>query len=1027
MISNLEELQELRLRFDNAVTVEAVLEFWHDVETIACTHNLPGEVYDLLIDAVRSLKELTADDPKRGKAVILDYILPLLEKDIDLSLESHTALSVCRKQLIDWLHQYAEADYLHIRDQVLDKLHLSLKSAFPKSACWTVSSIGFRRKDIVDALCEVVALYDDETGDIALSTLTMLGIPSESRSRILSTLHQRALRRCNMPLIFALRRLADPASLEVVRDYWLQPGNVRLSEWELSHAAYIFTDVADALPDDVQLQDRVWKIVSDLCDRYPDIFESHIRLHSDFVPKCNNTSVVSDMLKRLDGLSEKSDRSAHGRYLLYLRLAACVRPRQLLGWANASGVVALDLLRRDACQDSSMPGSLLTPAGHRKDAAWTTLLCLGYPGVVNWFEESVSKETNPYMRQKISQLLACLRFDPLPPIIHKLVTEPYDYRANTPSGEFAMRLGAIQVARSSASQEAFHALSVFGLTHDGQALQDSADALAEIALFLTRAGNTSVVDVLVETAVRSSSEHHRVAAAAALGAIAAEDLLLVTYAPRLSELLFDADRNDFERSLFVSILGYLKGIELSTEVLQQLQTWALDRNDWLSVRSMEALARQDQLLSQHDILINKLGLEQRDGRWAPGSTPSRFRWTPLIVSLLYVQHADIFTPAIVALLHTQGWSGAVQIIRTLQSFHGSSEEPVLPRDIERAFIERVYQQQVSPVAELELFDVLMQLMPDALGLEHWDHVWNDWLPDARVALANALGEAKYSEPSAQNHAVSLLLNLTRDGQYAIRRAAYRGLARQSAESLHALCATGSDETSAIALRQRAAEAWGWLVLNEEQSDIIRELYQKLSVDPEKSVREAIERVRQERRERVWAAEYLERVRAVAMNGATNDDIMKTWCYGHALTQVGDDATERVLIQDLQTRKLPPHIRYWLQQIIKGISERWRKVTQKWPEPWLAMEGIIEEGKGEIEVSGGQELQVNYTLWQKPAATPSQKHAWGGTVWPVDFFGSRNLDDFVLYLEDGRQLTALVTRISGLLITFIGQEYYPEKN
>lgn len=870
---------------------------------------------------------------------------------------------------------------------------------------------------------EVAALYDDETGDIALSTLTILGVPSEDRAHILNTLHQRVLKRCNTPLIFALRRLADPASLEVVYDNWLQPGRVKVADLERSQALYILTDMADALPEDGQLQDRIWKMISGLFEDHPDIFEKNIYFSGGFVPKCNSVGVVSNMLKWLGNEGGESDRAHHGRYLLYLRLAACVRPRQLFGWSSVNDTVALDLLRQDAGQDSRGEGLVMTSSGYRKEAAWATLLRLGHPGVLNWFEEAIATETHPYIRQKISNLLACLRFDPLPPIVNTLVTEPYDNQVNNIPGEFSARLGAIQIARSSASQEAFQALSAFGLTEGGQALQESADALIEVALFLTKTGDTSVAAVLVEIAAMSSSEHHRVAAAAALGSLATQDLLAGTYAPRLSTLLFDVERNDFERSLFVSVLGYLKEIELSAEVLQQLQTWALERNDWLGVRSLEALARHDQLVSQHDLLIKKLGLEQKeDGKWNLSSTPSRFTWTPFIVSLLYDQYPNIFTPAIVSLLHTQSWSGAVQVIRTLQYVHGGSEKPALPHDIERAFIKRMYQQQASSVAELDLIKILAQLVPDALGLEDWEQVWNDWLPDARAELANALGEANYKEPSAQSHAVSLLLKLTRDGQYAVRRAAYRGLAQQSSATLYALCAAWS-EVAEIALRQRAAEAWGWLRASEEQSDTLKALYQHLSVDPEEAVRETIQQARQERRERAWAAEYREKVRAVATSGATNDDVLKTWCYGHALTQVGDDTAEHILTGDLQTRELPPHIRYWLWQIIKEMSERWRKVSQKWPEPWLTWEGTIEAGKGEIEGSNGQRSQVTYSLWQKPAATPSEKDAWGGTVWPIDFFEFGNSHDVVLHLEDGRQLTVLVTRISETIITFLGQGSY----
>src|SRR5207237_5233553 len=115
-------------------------------------------------------------------------------------------------------------------------------------------------------------------------------------------------------------------------------------------------------------------------------------------------------------------------------------------------------------------------------------------------------------------------------------------------------------------------------------------------------------------------------------------------------------------------------------------------------------------------------------------------------------------------------------------------------------------------------------------------------PDARVALADALGEATYISIHAKTKAVTLLSLLTGDGRYAIRRAAYRGLARQSMQSLQTLCLMWL-QAPTLELRQRAAEAWAWLSNDDADSDLEARVYQILATDVEKVVRETVKRTR----------------------------------------------------------------------------------------------------------------------------------------------------------------------------------------
>jgi hypothetical protein len=978
------------------------------------------DAYELRSVAFRALQELTADDPNTAESLILELLLPYCFKQPpDGPSDIRRAISRYRDCLVDWLSQYPEAERIVLRDKVLDELRQGLKLADPKGACWTVMRIGFRRDDIVKNLWQVVKNDADEIGNIALFTLTTLGIPSDEHTRLLRELQKRIKVQCEEILVRALRPLSESESLEVVRSHCLKlsvEGRTR------STALRVLTDIADDSEEDTELQDRIWQQISDLFKAHSDAFSFDLYLGNDVAPQCDSAKVVPTILKWMTKQAQTAERSAHLRYLLSCRLEQCVRPRQLKGWAVADEPNAVALLRQDACQDTQAKGHFKSEPMRLKENAWNTLLRLGYEEVLTWFEEGVANETNPFTRKTVSEFLACFRLDPLPPTVLEWVKEPYDVRPNDPSGELASRTAAIQIARSAASCEAFEALCNFGLTYDGKVLQQSIDALAEVAIARATTSEDPIADALVEIAVNGAEPRHRTGAIGALETMAARKLLPDQYASQLAKLLFDKERDSFERSVIVAILGHLSSEELAPHIMKRLQSWARARDDWLGGRSLEALARHGDLLSQPNLLVERLGLQQTGNRWDLSPQSQRTEWAPFIIGLLYLKDPDTFTPAISSLLQTQSWHSAVQVISLLNDFHGGSDRPPLPAVIKKALIERTRHYQTRTSAELEIFEVLAHLMPNTLAQEPWERTWNDWLPAARAALADALGEATYTEPKANTSALSHLLSLTWDGLYAVRRAAYRGLSCRSYLELEAICEDWSQAPTAE-LRQRAAEACAWL--NRDQANLFNELYERLVADQERIVREVARRARRERRERLWAEDYLSYIRET--RGKTNEEILSVWRYGQALIQVGNDTCLRTIRADIKTRPLSPHMKHWLRQILKDLDEHWRKVTEKWPDPWWPLEGAIEEGQGTIELIEGKDFPVRYTLWKQPAPTPSQKHEWGGAAWPIDMTALKIIrDEFTLRLKDGSHGTVTTKCFSSQdqVVHFLGVGPYP---
>jgi len=415
--------------------------------------------------------------------------------------------------------------------------------------------------------------------------------------------------------------------------------------------------------------------------------------------------------------------------------------------------------------------------------------------------------------------------------------------------------------------------------------------------------------------------------------------------------------------------------------------------------------------------LERLGLRHVGDTWDLAPARRSVDWAPRLVGLLYCQRPDQFTPAVVSLIVTADWEAVVQMMTVLREsakLHG--QPPSIA--IQQALIARAQQRQQRTYAEPELFSALAEFAPVALVQADWATRWHGWRPETRAVLADALGQARGPDMHHQQRAIDLLVMLAGDTQYGVRRAAFRALARKAPDALHRHCVAWA-AAPAVALRERAAEACGWLA----SDDVFNRLYGALTVDAEPTVRAAAVAGRDARRERQWAADYLARVRDVY--GDRGAEVLSVWRYGAALARLGDDAVAQALRDDLATSGLPPHVRYWVQQIIDGIEQRWREITKQWPEPWQSWEGAVEEGDGTLIYPGRRRMAVRYTLWRKPAPAPGSLHSWGGVLM-LDESIVRRLGhaECTLYLTGEREATITVVSSSGSEVQFLGVGAWP---
>lgn len=1017
------DLSLFRHKILQSTHCEEIVVLIQEISPFLSSEEGSSEAYDLLTLAFEALQALTAENPIEGHKQIFTSLLPLLNlgQSDEYPIQVSRSTARLRECLAAWVDQYSEPERSTLREHVLNYVLLELQRNPSPSLCWIVSEIGFRREDLLVSIWHIADQQDNFLGDTALATLTSLGVEADEKIRLLGVLHQRISHRINLPLISALSRLADVSSFPIVQALVLQ----KVQEPSVDRLRSLVLRILPAIAeenDSEEVQNQIWQSIVQLFQTDPERFAFDVYLGNDIAPRCDSVEVVPRLLEWMNIAQDRPEASADHRRLLSIRLENCIRPRQLQGWKNAPIFLAETLLRLDACQDTRFEGRSTTHEMLIKEAAWKTLLLMGYAGALHWFKEAVGGETNRYVQRELCDLLACFQLSPLPSEVIQWIIKPLDAKLPAASAELVATLGAIKVVRSATSQESFEALLSCGLSVDGQNLRETVNALEEVALSLARAGNTSVVSQLVDTVIASPDSRKRTAAANALEGLAAEGLLPQhAISPLVTSLREQEERDPFERRLILAALGYLGANEFPIDLLPVLRQWARDRNDWLGIQALMTLARQDDLLSQKE-LVAKVGLEQEGDHWQVSANRGYAEWAAHIVGLLYMRYPIILQSAVASLIETLNWTAVLEIIWKIDQMKRKTSQWVLPSEIAEALVRRIWLQQSQTFAELDLFTVAAELIPERLAQEPWENDWDGWLPEARAALADALGEPIYNGEEARTQATALLSRLTYDGQYAVRRAAYRALSCQSPQTLQSLCLMWSDART-LELLQRAAEAWAWLPTDGEYGFVALQIYQKLVIEREKAVRETINRVRIERQKRVWAKEYLVHVQQAI--GKTNEEILAVWCYAKALTHVGDDTSLRMLHADLKTQFLPPHQRHWLQMIIKETKEGWQKAMSKWPEPWRSWQGAVEKGQGWLVLPSAEKLMIHYSLWQESAATRTEGKSWGGTFEAnraeVSWVGK----EMTLQLADAKQGKILLQNIAiPGSATFIGQGPYP---
>ena len=961
-------------------------------------------------------------NPGDAEGMILTYLLPdclTIVEDKDKGI-----IRQHRYLLGEWVSNLDDSDRERLRDHIIQEALSKFNTLEQDAGRAVISALGYRTPEIVKKLQTYVQSFDDRSGDSVLSTLVWLELSGKEREFALSEVHNRVQKRYNQSLFSAITHLQDLSSVPVIVENWLEPGKLRSLGVDASLAFTALREIADLHDEDTEQQDRIWKLSRDIVEQSPkDLYRDFDIGHQ--IIATNSIHVIPTIL-RWHGLYGATwfENPPRDRYLMQDRLEKCVKPRQLEGWAQIESHEIFEFLKQDACKDTGQNVFFRSQETRQKDLAWKTLLCAAYEPALNWFDDAVGKETAHFVKEDVMEHLACFRIQPFPKLAVEWITEVYDHPGGSDGREF-YRLAAVRMARSAATWESFKALVNFGFTYKQQVILQNSDAVAEVAVNLARQEGQEVIDYLVRLLESSNIPRQRLVCAYALQTITAVQEFQYWLLPHIDlmiALLHDEHRDVIERGTLLNCLAQAPDWDIQETLLGDLLDWVEQPDEGMMLGSLRVLVFHDLIEKYPDLMRNALGMEKDDQGWRLVNRPSE--WAPHLIGRLYYAQPEAYANVVAELFSQPDWHPTVQLLNWLNIIHAGEKELPISTVIVDALLRRT-QELYSPVyGETEIFDVLATVAPTALIEQDWEAVSDKWIANTQVALANALGRVT-TKPDQKNSCLGHLETLATNGNYAVRRSAYRAIAKQSQAYLYQLCQSWSG-SPVLNLKIRAAEAIGWIEYTPENSDQdgFSELYTKCKIDAEPKVRDAAQRIWDERRRRFLARDYLQIL--LDVKGETNREILRAWCYGEALGKIGDDESQMILQEYLSNQVLPPHVRYWLGRILKQIETNWKKTTQKWPKPWVDTKGAIETGTGKLVMAKGKELPVQYSIWRRMGAIPEEKHEWGGTIIVNFMHLMSNQDHAMLELGDGRKGEILFADWSGDIASFVGTGTYPTR-
>ncbi len=725
------------------------------------------------------------------------------------------------------------------------------------------------------------------------------------------------------------RAIGTAETVELVWLRWLSPRLLPSADAGLDVLFHLtlnlLVQIATRSPNDA-LSDRVWDFLSRLAKATPDSARTTLTLTSGLAPRLNVGRIVPELLQYVAAVTD------YQRYVFYLRLCECAQPAHLIAWNTMQPSDDFEAVRMDAEKPTGMTGTVSTVELNKKEAAWDILLCRGVRSLLPSFADALAGEKSGHVLGRFLDFAGCLGLASLPSEISELLAGAPDRQEWSSNERLIAQVGAIRAAHGALSKEAFDVLLGYRQVGSHGVLLSLVDALAETAMLRLTTEDRTPVNRILEAAEKEEREDTRGAAAGVVSVLLERGYLTeeevtkaaaVLSAPATDhhgrrELLFAfASRPPIE--VPASVAGY------AASILDQPAT----EENGNPHAALAVVARRPESRTDSDFLSRRLGLVESDGALTAG--PTTFNGiVPHVVGRYFASEPERFGQAVASIV-AEGDTWALYYVLPSIREAGSGNPPV----VIDALLARLRWADSGSTADLPLLHVFSRVAPDRL-LADGCHGTDAWLPQARADLADTLARLSDLTGALAETRFNLLVRLSGDGIYAVRRAAYRAAAECDPPRFANLVHGWAEwrEPGREGPRRRAAECVGWLPSDGAES------VRALRWDQEPGVRDAYERSMKEREERERAREYEKYVLSVWKA----DEVIAAWRYGVALSQVGDDSTIARLVERGRS-DVPPTVRFWLSRVRNTVERRWGDVTRKWPDPWFARPGTWKRSPG----------------------------------------------------------------------------------
>ncbi len=261
-------------------------------------------------------------------------------------------------------------------------------------------------------------------------------------------------------------------------------------------------------------------------------------------------------------------------------------------------------------------------------------------------------------------IAACLRNDPLPAIVARLLSSPHAEIPDEENQRLSAHVSAIHVAHSACSEDAFRALLAFEPPTQGGVLLSLIDALADVARVLNGKGITSPIEELWKSTASGNPPHRRTAASAALARLVWSEEIQGDAAPEILRLVRDSQLDPYARRNLLEAIGHFARGSIPPVIVQEIRQLAKGLDEAgltqdgdgelpaLGAIALAVLARHGRLADDKDLLQSCLGLTQVGDAWEMGGKGPQASMAPHVIGILFADDPDRFALAVAQQLRT---------------------------------------------------------------------------------------------------------------------------------------------------------------------------------------------------------------------------------------------------------------------------------------------------------------------------------------------------------------------------------------